>query len=88
MGLCGTGWLHYTDSSIINCVAPATRLDSFISFWDELNAIVSPTLLAVKQEGSLSHEVEGADEETSEEEWEDVGEGDAGGSGEGGEGVP
>ena len=60
--------------------------DSFVSFWDELNAIVSPTVSSVKQEGSSSHEVEGADEEASEEEWEDVGEGDDGGSGAGGEG--
>ena len=61
--------------------------DSFVSFWDELNAIVSPAVSSVKQEGGSSHEVEGADEETSEEEWEDVGEGDVGESGEGGEGV-
>ena len=60
--------------------------ESFISFWDELNAIVSPTLSPVKQEGGSSNEVEGADEETSEEEWEDIGEGDDGGSCEGGKG--
>ena len=60
--------------------------DSFVSFWDELNAIVSPTLLAIKQEGGLLDEVEDSDEETPEEEWEDVGEGDDGGSGKGGEG--
>ena len=45
--------------------------------------MVSP----VKQEGGVLNEVEGSDAETSEEEWEDVGEGDAGGSGEGGESV-
>ena len=61
--------------------------DSFVSFWDELNAIVSPTLSSVKQEGGLLDEVKGSDEEASEEEWEDIGEGDAGGSGEGGEGI-
>ena len=61
--------------------------DSFVSFWDELNSIVSPTLLPVKQKGGSPDEVEGSDAETSEEEWEDVGEGDAGGSGKGGEGV-
>ena len=61
--------------------------ESFVSFWAELNAIVSPTVSSVKQEGSSSHEVGGADEETSEEEWEDVGEGDDGGSGKGGEDV-
>ena len=61
--------------------------DSFVSFWDELNAIVSPTLPPVKQEGGSSDEVEDSDEEASEEEWEDVGEGDDGGSGKGGEDV-
>ena len=61
--------------------------DSFISFWDELNAIVLPTLPPIIQEDCSSYEVEGADEETSEEEWEDVGEGDDGGSGKGGEDV-
>jgi hypothetical protein len=61
--------------------------DSFVSFWDELNAIVSPTLPPVEQEGCSSDEVEGPDAETSEEEWEDVGEGDAGGGSEGGESV-
>ena len=59
---------------------------SFVSFWDELNAIVLPTVSSVQQEGGLSHEVEGADEETSEEEWEDVGEGDDGRGGKGGTG--
>ena len=53
----------------------------------ELNAIVSPTLSPVKQEGGPSDEVEGSDEEASEEEWEDIGEGDDGGSGEGREDV-
>ena len=61
--------------------------DSFASFWDELNAIVSPTLPPVKQEGSSPDEVEGSDEEASEEAWEDVGEGNDGGSGKGGEDV-
>ena len=61
--------------------------ESFVSFWDELNAIISPTLSPVKQEGGSSNEVEGPDEEASEEEWEDIGEGDDGGSGKGGEGV-
>ena len=60
--------------------------DSFVSFWDELNAIVSPMVSSVKQEGGSSHEVEGADEEASEEEWEDVGEGDDGRGLEGGTG--
>ena len=61
--------------------------DSFVSFWDELNAIVSPTLPPVKQEGSSADEAEGSDEEASEEAWEDVGEGDVGGGGEGGESI-
>ena len=62
--------------------------DSFVSFWDELNAIVSPTLPLVQQEGGPSDEVEDSDAEASEEEWEDVGEGDDGGGVKGGEGVP
>ena len=66
---------------------PQSSRDSFVSFWEELNTIVSPMVSPVKQEGGASNEVEGSDAETSEEEWEDVGEGDAGGSGEGGESV-
>ena len=58
---------------------------SFISFWEKLNAIVSPTLSSVKQEGSSANEVEDSDAQTSEEEWEDTGEGDDGGSVKGGE---
>ena len=54
--------------------------DSFVSFWDELNAIVSPMVSFVKQEDGPSNEAEDSDEETSEEEWEDVGEGHDGGS--------
>ena len=61
--------------------------DSFVSFWDELNAIVSPTLSPVKQAGGPPDEVKGSDAEASEEEWEDVSEGDDGGSGKGGAGV-
>ena len=41
----------------------------------------------IKQEGGLTDEVEGSDAETSEEVWEDVGEGDVGGGSEGGESV-
>ena len=55
--------------------------DSFVSFWEELNSIVSPTLSAVQQEGGLTHEVEGSDVEDVEEEWADISEGDDGGSG-------
>ena len=61
--------------------------DSFVSFWNELNAIVSPTLLPVEQEGGPQDEAEGSDEEASAEEWEDVGEGDVGGGSEGGESI-
>ena len=52
-----------------------------------LTAIVSPTLPPVEQEGGPSDEVEDSDEEASEEEWEDIGEGDDGGSGPGREDV-
>ena len=61
--------------------------ESFVSFWEQLNSIVSPTLSPIKQEGGSSNEVEGSDAEASEEEWEDVSEGDAGGSSEGGESI-
>ena len=37
--------------------------DSFISFWEELNSIVSPTVSPVKQEGGPSNEVESSDEQ-------------------------
>ena len=56
--------------------------DSFVSFWEELNSIVSPTVSPIDQEGSSSNEVKDSDEKTSEEEWEDVSEGGDGGSGE------
>ena len=61
--------------------------DSFVSFWDKLNAIVSPTLPPIEQEGGSPDEVEGSDAEASEEEWEDVGEGNVGGGSEGGESI-
>ena len=61
--------------------------ESFVSFWEQLNSIVSPTLQAVEQEGGSSYEAEGSDEEASSEEWEDVSEGDVGGGGERGESV-
>ena len=61
--------------------------ESFVSFWDELNAIVSPTMPPIKQEGGPSNEAEDSDVEASEEEWEDVGEGDVGGGSEGGESI-
>ena len=62
--------------------------DSFVSFWDELNCIVSPMVPPIKLEGGSLNEVEDSDAEASEEEWEDVGEGDDGGGVKGGEGVP
>ena len=62
--------------------------ESFVSFWEQLNSIVSPTLPPVEQEGGPSNEAEGSDEEASEEEWEDVGEGGVGGGSEGGESIP
>ena len=58
--------------------------ESFVSFWEELNSIVSPTLPAVEQKGGASNGAESSDEEASEEEWEDVGEGDVRGGSEGG----
>ena len=61
--------------------------DSFISFWEELNSIVSPMVPSVKQEGGPSDEVEDSDAEASEEEWEDVSEGDDGRGGKGGTGT-
>ena len=61
--------------------------DSFVSFWDDLNTIVSPMLSPIKQEGGPLDEVKDSDAEASEEEWEDVGEGDDGGSIKGGESI-
>ena len=51
--------------------------DSFVSFWEELNAIVGAEVSPVEQEDGLSHEVEASDAEASEEAWEDVSEGHA-----------
>ena len=60
--------------------------DSFVSFWEELNTIILPTVSSIQQEGGPAHEVEGSDAEDAEEEWEDVSEGDDGGSGARGKG--
>ena len=60
--------------------------DSFVSFWEELNAIVGAEVPTIKQEGGSSHEVEAPTLQTSEEAWEDVSKGSAGGSSEGGMG--
>ena len=61
--------------------------DSFVSFWEELNAIIETKVSPIKQEGGSSDEVEAATSEDSEEAWEDVGEGSPGGGGSGGEGL-
>jgi hypothetical protein len=60
--------------------------DSFVSLWEELNAIPETEVSPIEQEGGSSHEVEVADEETSEEAWEDISTGGSGGSGDGREG--
>ena len=73
---------HVSPPALESC----SSRDSFVSFWEELNAIVLPTVSSVKQEGGPSDEVKGSDEEASEEEWEDVSEGYDGGSGERGMG--
>ena len=49
--------------------------DSFVSFWNELNAIVEPEVSSVKPQNGKEDGVEAEDEEASEEAWEDVGEG-------------
>ena len=46
--------------------------DSFVSFWEELNAIIDAKVSSVQQEGGSSHEVKGSDAEASEEAWEDI----------------
>ena len=61
--------------------------DSFVLFWDKLNAIVSLVLSPVKQVCGPSDEAKGSDAEASEEEWEDVSEGDDGGGVKGGTSV-
>ena len=49
--------------------------DSFVSFWEELNAIVKPTVPSVKSQDGPEDGVEVEDEEDGEETWEDVSEG-------------
>ena len=58
--------------------------DSFVSFWEELNAIVKAKVPSVQQESGTSDEAEVATLQDSEEAWEDVSEGGSGGSGHGG----
>ena len=61
--------------------------NSFVSFWEELNTIAGSEVPSFEQEGPLSHEVEVADEEASEEAWEDVSSGGIGGGSVGGKEV-
>ena len=49
---------------------------SFVSFWDELNAIVEPKVPSVKSQDGKKDGSEVEDEEDGEEAWEDVGEED------------
>ena len=50
---------------------------SFVSFWEELDAIVKPKVPSVKSQGSVEDGSKAEDEEASEEAWEDVSEGDS-----------
>ena len=54
--------------------------DSFVSFWNELNAIVEPAVSSLGPQDGKKDGSEGEDEEASEEAWEDVGEGSVEGS--------
>ena len=49
--------------------------DSFVSFWNELNAIVESEVPSVKPQDCEEDGSKGEDEEASEEAWEDVAEG-------------
>jgi hypothetical protein len=60
--------------------------DSFVSFWEELNAIPETEVQTFEQEGGSSNEAEASNEEASEETWEDVSSGGSGGSRDGREG--
>ena len=55
----------------------STDSSSFLSFWEELNAIVEPTVPSVKSQDGEKDGSEVEDEEDGEEAWEDVGEGDS-----------
>ena len=50
---------------------------SFVSFWEELNAIVEPTVPSIKSQDCEEDGSEVKDEEDGEEAWEDIGEGDS-----------
>ena len=49
--------------------------DSFVSFWNELNAIIEPAVSSVRSQDGKEDGPEVEDEEASEEAWEDVAEG-------------
>ena len=55
--------------------------DSFVSFWNELNAIVESKVPPVRSQDGKTDGVEVEDEEASEEAWEDVAEAGVEGSG-------
>ena len=60
--------------------------DSFVSFWNELNAIVEPAVPSIGPQDGKEDGSEAEDEEASEEAWEDVAEGSIEGGSAGGEG--
>ena len=51
--------------------------DSFVSFWEELNAIIEPKVPSVEPQDGEENGAKVEDEEASEEAWEDVAEGSA-----------
>ena len=60
--------------------------DSFVSFWNELNAIVETEVPSIRPQDGKEAGLEVEDEEASEEAWEDVAEGSSKGGSVGGEG--
>ena len=50
---------------------------SFVSFWEELNAVIEPKVPSIKSQDGVKDGSEDEDEEDVEETWEDVGEGDS-----------
>ena len=61
--------------------------ESFVSFWEELNAIVEPKVSSVEAQDGQTNGSEAEDAEDAEEAWEDVGEGSSGGGSVRGEGL-
>ena len=53
--------------------------NSFVSFWEELNAIVEPAVPSLEAQNGSKDGSKAEDEEVAEEAWEDVGEGGSGG---------